>query len=533
VARITDARPAGWAVGIAALLLALLAAVAPPASAQRAEAPRVVETESGPVRGTQEYGYRLFQGIPYAAAPVGDLRFRAPRPVEPWTAVRDATAPGEQCAQLVRRNNPETFGEDCLNLNVWTPAGGNTRRDDLPVMVWIHGGSWVYGTGANYDASKLVLQGDVVVVTINYRLGPIGFLAHPALSAEGGANGSGNLTLQDQQAALRWVRDNIEAFGGDPRRVTIFGESAGASSVCANLVSPASAGLFHRAIAQSYSCAQDYATQAQAEAAGVAFAGRVGCTDAATAAACLRGKSAEQLLRAWTGGAFVAGNGLMPLQPSRALATGSHAQVPLLHGNNRDENRLFVPLSYGTSITAERYEQIVRSLYGANADQILARYPVDAYPSPIIALSTLQTDAPGGLSTCTHIEAYELASVRRRSERVYAYQFRDRTSPPFIDFPNFEDGAMHANELPYLFPRLFGGPLTRAQERLSDAMVGYWTTFARKGNPNGRGLPRWSRYREPRDVLGLALPEQGGIRPVDVAEESNCDFWADLRIGQD
>ena len=510
-----------WAAVVAGVVVAL-ALVAPASAAAQdgATSGRVVQTEDGPVRGTQAYGYRLFQGIPYAAPPVGERRLRAPEPVEPWEGVRDATQPGAQCAQLNRGRNAETFGEDCLYLNVTTPAGGTARASGLPVMVWIHGGSFVFGTGASYDASQLALQGDVVVVTINYRLGPLGFLSHPALEDE-------NLALQDQQAALRWVRDNAQAFGGDPRRVTVFGESAGAAAVCAHLAAPGSAGLFSRAIAQSYSCAQDFATQERAEAAGVAFAERVGCADAATAAECLRGKGAEELLRAWSGGAFAAGGAVLPLQPARALETGNRAQVPLMHGNTRDENTLFAPLSFGASISAERYEEIIRTLYGPVADQVLARYPASAYPSPIAALSRVQTDAPGALSTCTHVRAYELASARP-APRVFAYQFRDRTAPPYVDFPGLEEGAQHATELSYLFPRLLGAPLTREQERLSFAMVAYWTNFARRGTPNASGLPSWPRYRAPRDVLGLALPEQGGIAPVDVAAESNCAFWEDV-----
>ncbi len=521
-------RRAARVLSVAALLLAGLGLSAPVAPAAEPATGRVVETRDGAVRGTQAYGYRLFQGIPYAAAPVGERRFRAPQPVESWTGVRDATQPGGQCAQLNRGRNPETFGEDCLYLNVTTPAGGTARRSDLPVMVWIHGGSFVFGTGANYDASQLALQGDAVVVTVNYRLGPLGFLAHPALSAEQSSEGSGNLALQDQQAALRWVRENVAAFGGSERNVTVFGESAGAAAVCAHVASPRSAGLFARAIAQSYSCADDFATQARAESAGVAFAERVGCADPGTAAACLRGKSAEELLRAWTGGAFVVGGALLPLQPARALETGNRAQVPFMHGNTRDENTLFAPLTFGTSISAARYEEIIRTLYGANAEQVLARYPVTDSPSPIAALSRVQTDAPGALSTCTHVRAYELASARRGSPRVFAYQFRDRTAPPYVDFPGLEEGAQHATELSYLFPRLLGAGLTREQERLSFAMVEYWTNFARRGTPNAGGLPRWPRYRESRDVLGLALPSQGGIRPVDVGAESGCDFWNDL-----
>ena len=449
--------------------------------------------------------------------------------MQPWTGVRDATEPGEQCAQLARRGNRESFGEDCLYLNVATPSGGNTRRDRLPVMVWIHGGSFVFGAGANYDPSKLVLQGDVVVVTINYRLGPLGFLAHPALSAEQPGNGSGNLALQDQQAALRWVRANARAFGGDPRKVTVFGESAGAAAVCANLVSPSAAGLFSRAIAQSYSCAADYATQERAEATGARVAEAVGCTDPATAAACLRSKSAEELLRAWPGGAFVVGGAELPRQPSEALATDQFHRVPLMMGNNLDEMRLYVSLDPATRhLTAEQYEALIREEYGAHADQVLALYPASDYPTPSIALATIRTHSGSVLSTCEHLEAYELASDPPKRARVYAYQFQDRTAPPLVDFPDFDEGAEHAVELNYLFPGLFVSPLTAAQEELSTQMVRYWTNFARSGNPNGRGSPHWPRFHSAADVLALALPEQGGIRPVDIKEASNCAFWESI-----
>lgn len=505
-----------------------------PEAALRAagDSPRVVRTSSGPVRGELQYGYRTFEGIPYATAGSGAQRFRAPQPVQPWAGVRDATEPGPGCAQIQRSRFTGSLEENCLTLNVTTPTGVKGRKN-LPVMVWIHGGSFNAGSGADYDASKLALLGDVVVVTINYRLGPLGFLAHPALSAEAGSAGSGNLALQDTQAALRWVQSNITAFGGNSKRVTIFGESAGAGMVCANLVSPASAGLFSRAIAQSFSCASDFRTQAAAETAGTGLATSVGCTDPATVAACLRQVPLDQLLRASGPVSPNVGSALLPLQPGRALETGFYNRVPLIHGNNRDESRLFTPAVYGASITAEQYEQTVRTLYPNNAGEVLARYPVESYPSPIIALSTLQTDAPFGwpfavLSTCLHVRAYDLASANRAS-RVYAYQFRDRTAPPWLDFPGMEEGAQHATELPYLFPGLFPeARLTAQQERLSRAMVLYWTNFAHSGDPNGSGLPTWPSYRHSHDVLGLDLRAQGGIRPVDVATESNCDFWHDL-----
>jgi len=499
----------------------------------------LVRTADGPVQGLVTGGVRTFEGIPYAAPPVGDLRFQPPVPVEPWSEVRDATGfdPQTQCAQLIRQGNLQTFGEDCLYLNVTTPAGKSGKG--LPVMVWIHGGSWVYGTGYNYDASKLATQGDVVVVTINYRLGPLGFLANPALSAERPAAGSGDYALLDQQAALRWVQDNIQAFGGNPRNVTLFGESAGASSVCANLASPTAEGLFQRAIVQSYSCAQPYATLAQGEVRGQQVATAVGCTDPAAAADCLRATSSQKLLEAWRalgGGAFVVGGQHFPLQPAEAIATDQYNHVKsVMHGNTRDENRLFTPLSYGAGLTAERYVAVVRTLYGTNADAVLAKYPLSAYPSPIVALSTIASDRGSALSTCDHVKGADLLTDPPRPTKTFAYQFRDRTSSPLIPLIPAAlggNGAAHASELPYLFPGLFGTPLNAEQEALSDTMVAYWTSFAKTGNPDtSKQTPDWDRYRQGSGVVqGLDIASAGGVGPVDVARESNCDFWKSLGL---
>ena len=513
----------------AALIAAGAVPTAAAAAAPRPDFGTLVQTEAGAVQGRQLTGFRTFEGIPYAAPPTGARRFLPPRPAPRIRGVLDATEPRGQCAQLVRQANPETFSEDCLHLNVTTPARRGARN--LPVMVWVHGGSFVYGNGANYDASKLAVMGDVVVVTINYRLGPLGFLANPALSAERPQQGSGNLALQDQQAALRWVQANAAAFGGNPRNVTLFGESAGAASVCANLASPASAGLFTRAIAQSYSCAEDFATAAEAEAAGTAFATRVGCTDAARVAACLRSRSSEQLLRAWTSGAFVVGGSLLPLQPAEAVRTGrANRLASFLHGNTQDENRLFTRVSYANPpLTAERYATVVRSLFGDDADAVLAKYPASAYPSPLRALETLQSDAGTRLSTCEHVAAYDLFTAPPRAARTYAYQFQDRTSSPLIPALGPDQGAAHAQELPFLFPGLFGAPLNAEQRALSDAMVQYWTSFAENGRPGGRGTPVWEPYRTGSGVVqALRLQSQGGIVPVDVAEASDCDFFAGL-----
>jgi len=540
--RVPGGAPGRRWVGASALLGAALLASGLTAPAQAAPAPapaaalagaersgsvsRVVQTEQGPVGGTVEQGYRLFQGVPYAADPVGERRFAAPAPAPDRERVLDATARGPQCAQLLRQANEETFEEDCLNLNISTPAGLSARSRNLPVMVWIHGGAWVYGTGANYDGSKLAVQGDVVVVTINYRLGPLGFLNHPAFETD-------NLALLDQQAAMQWVQDNIAAFGGDPRKVTIAGESAGASSVCAQLAAPGAQGLFDKGIAQSLSCTSTLRTAEAADATGIAVAEAVGCEDPATVLACLREVDAEELLRAWQpyGHNFVAGGETLPLQPREAFETDRYAHVPMIMGNNRDELRLYLPLTFGPQVvqlTAAGYEGIVRSRFGDRADEVLGRYPVTRYDAPVYALAAVLSDYGSTLSTCSHVDAYDTLSDPPRPSRVYAYQFRDRTAAPLIEVPGYKEGAEHATELPYLFPGLFGGPLTAAQERLSDQMVGYWSSFVRTGNPNAgqSDAPRWPRYGDSRDVLALAQPRQGGIRTLDVGRTSRCGFWS-------
>ncbi|RVX38542.1 para-nitrobenzyl esterase [Nonomuraea polychroma] len=506
----------------AVTILLLTTALAAPAAAD-ARSPALVRTDKGVVKGEVLQDHRAFRGIPYAEPPVGELRWKAPRPARSWAGVRDATAPAAQCAQpATPYGGQASYGEDCLYLNVSAPRHG-TR---LPVMVWVHGGGNTTGSSALYDLSKLVVEGDVVVVSVNYRLGVLGWLAHPALEA-GERYQAGNYGLLDQQAALRWVRRNIAGFGGDPGNVTVFGESAGSADICALLASPTAAGLFHKAIGQSYSCAYPTRTEAGAEASAVTFAQQVGC--AADAVACLRALPVKTLVDAFQDPnpyAVAGGDQVLPAQPHEAIASGRFNRVPVMHGNNLDEMRLFVT----DPISEAEYAAYVRQTFGAAADAILARYPAASYPDPRTALATVLTDFGGPLATCGHQDALRLFA--RAGVPTYGYQFADRTAPPLIDVPGFEEGAAHAAELPYLFPGLFGGPLNAEQERLSDAMVAYWTSFARDGRPHAATrAPRWPRFRTSGDVLSLA-PGAGGIRPVDTAVPSNCAFWASLPISR-
>ncbi|MGW0579460.1 carboxylesterase/lipase family protein, partial [Streptomyces sp. NPDC002920] len=355
--------------GASALCLAVVGLL--PATAS-ASAPAVVSTDKGAVRGATAYGVERFLGIPYAAAPTGSLRWKPPQSPARWTGIREATDFGDPCPVLPSGNGPRSETEDCLDVNVWRPSGVRAGAR-LPVHVFIHGGGLTNGSGSQNDESKLVRETGVIGVSLNYRLGAFGFLGLPALTEEGGE--SGNYGFMDQQAALRWVQRNIAAFGGNPREVTIDGESAGGWSVCGHLVSPGSRGLFARAMIQSGSCPSG--PQARAEAAGTAFARSAGCdgTDRAAVLDCLRSASAGTLLDAsgtFSSG-FVDGTPTFPIPAREALDSGRFARVPVVVGATRDEGRTF---SAGyTGAGKEAYLAFVQGTAGDRADEVLARYP--------------------------------------------------------------------------------------------------------------------------------------------------------------
>ena len=510
---------------VAAVVLG--ASVVIPAAAD----PSVVRTESGAVRGTVGGDHRSFEGIPYAAPPVGDLRWAPPHSAAAWTGVRDATRPGADCPQTAGfLGDPQSDDEDCLYLNVTTPRRTSGRR--LPVMFWVHGGGFYSGSGRLYDPAKMAAKGDVIVVTLNYRLGVFGFLDHPSLDA---GHLSGDFGLEDQQAALRWVRRNASSFGGDPGNVTLFGESAGGASTCSHLASPASAGLFQRAIIQSGPCTittqwpyadGTWVPRPRADAArqGVAVAAKLGCADARTAVACLRAKPVSALLDASDGGQGygpAAGGGVLPVLPATALATGRFAKVPVIQGTTRDEHRTFVAaieLFTGHTLTADEYPQELTGAFGsAKAAKVLARYPLRDYGSPSEALSAVYTDSAWA---CT-----ALATDRALSRRVptYAYEFTDADAAWAKDTPgpSFPTGAFHASELQFLFDDAqFPGPRTADERRLSDQMIAYWTNFAHTGDPNGPSTPTWPRF-EASSVHAL-----GSSGPIDLGREHQCGFWS-------
>ncbi|OPC79615.1 carboxylesterase [Embleya scabrispora] len=494
----------------------------------------VVRTDAGAVRGRADSTARVFQGIPYAAPPVGDLRWASPQRAEPWRGVRDAGKPGNRCAQAAGLIDEPSTTEDCLFLNVTTPRATGKRK--LPVMVWIHGNGFISGAAALYGAQRMAADGDVIVVSPNYRLGVFGFLAHPALDHGKARNLSGNFGLEDQQAALRWVQRNAAAFGGDPGNVTIFGESAGGTSVCAQLAAPSSAGLFHRAIVQSAQCTGEKwspgpATwfplpRADRRKNGLEVAANVGCANPATAAACLRAKPAGELAK-WSdvgiGSGPTVGGGFLPLGPERAFATGRFNRVPVMQGTTRDEHRLFtaaIEVATGEVTTADSYREQLAAVFGpADLQRVLARYPVAEFHSPGEALSEVVTDWAWG---CT---AQDRDRALAAHTPVYAYEFADETAPWFATLPrpDFPTGAFHGAELQYLFDdKQLPGPQTPAQPQLSTTMISYWTRFAATGNPNSSGQPRWMPFRGDGWVQSLATTTIG---PTDRNAEHQCAFW--------
>jgi carboxylesterase type B len=501
---------------LASLAFAAVLTVPGGAAYHHAPAP-VVHTDKGAVQGVRDHGVDSFLGVRYAAAPVGRLRWRPPQPVAPWRGVVRATAYGNRCAAAASTNGARTEAEDCLFVNVQRPTGLRTG-DHRPVYVFIHGGGLVNGSSNQADMAAVVRQTGAVGVSFNYRLGVLGFLGFAGLTAEGGE--SGNYGFQDQQAALRWVQRNIGAFGGDPRRVTVGGESAGGWSVCGHLTAPGSRGLFAQAMMQSGSCLSR--TEAQAETSGAALASAVGCADVA----CLRRTPVSALIDAPASSfALVRGTPTLPADPAVAVASGHFARVPVVIGSNRDEGRTFAQGFIGR--TRSDYTDYVTSTYGSSAPAVLARYPWPARSDEFTAaylVGAIMTDsgAVGGIGGCAD---RRLTRDLAHWTRTFAYEFDHRTGPGLTPIPGYVWGAGHAAELAYLFPSFDNGTpiaptFNAAERRLARDMKAAWIRFASSGTP---GWPSYNRTR-----VFFSLRAGGHSIPISdaaFAVEHQCAFW--------
>ena len=545
-------------IGLSSALLLLCQ----PSGANAASIDAKVSTDKGVVEGFKQSGLLEFLGIPFAAPPIGNLRWRPPAEHAAWQTPKSAKSFGPTCAQITELGvfaGPANSNEDCLYLNVYTPAVTTTEK--LPVIFWIYGGGNVDGESNDYDGSKMANMGHTVVVTINYRLNLFGFLAHPALDGEGHL--FGNYGLLDQQSAMRWVRRNIAAFGGDPGNITVGGQSAGASDTGLNLISPYAAGLFDRAIIESGAAYLAVAPLATAEAKATAFSVAAGCgsgTDAATAA-CLRQLPASTIV-ALSGtpsanGPYIAGTmidgQIVPSGAASAFAAGRFTHMPIMNGSVEDEGDFFIAIQEYFSgpprraITKTDVETYVAGVFGGNAgpggsppaypqgtvQRILSEYPSYAYTKPQLRLDAIETDVM--VCRTQHADHLLVGQVP-----VYAYEFQDRTAPfYFPTLPGFTSLAYHTSDIQYLFPLWHGGDLGTPhmlhgkQQTLSNELVTAWTNFAWTGNPNAHGQTPWPEYKNNKNAasfLAENIPVLTTFSDNSFTAEHKCAFWNDLLV---
>lgn len=518
-----------FAMTILSIVLAMVSGANDANTSTAATPTKPLAIEQGKIRGLVVGDIHAYKGIPYAAPPVGELRWRPPQPARGWEGVRDCFAFGPGCPQrispimaAVPLASVAKLSEDCLTLNVFRPA--DDAKAKRPVMVWIHGGGYTEGASCQglYDGAALARRG-VVVVTINYRLGPFGFWAHPALSRESPANASGNFGLMDQIEALRWVQKNVAAFGGDPDRVTIFGESAGGGSVLCLLVSPQAKGLFHRAISQSAPemtlprLRESFLGRESGEDLGRRLVAQCGVSDHADTGA-MRRIPVETLVRVSPSLEVVnrepdidslylplgpiVDNHVIPEDPNDAIAHGRAHRVPLLIGNTRDEFTLFL-LFAKVPKDKSAYEKAIRAGFGEAADRVLERYPAGASAKEIRAVSVrLLTDYVYGAQT-RHAALNAVAT----GQPTFRYVFSREST--FL-MPGVAR-AHHGCEIPYVFGVEL--PLKHDwDKRLAEATQRYWVNFATTGDPNGPGLPPWPGFDSPSKPT-LELGDSIEVRP--------------------
>ena len=524
-------------------MLAVMVASQPLRAQDQAGCPGPVKTTEGPIQGMVEpdSGACAWKGIPYAQPPVGELRWRAPRPPAAHEGVWEAKELGFACPQsenLTSGGEARGFDEDCLTLNIWSPA----RSGTFPVMVFIHGGGFMQGTGTYemYNGGRLAAEREVVLVTINYRLGNFGYLALPELTAEDPDNLSGNYGLLDQIRALEWVRDNIAGFGGDPHNVTIFGQSAGAMSVAYLLVSPRAAGLFHRAgilsgpfdlirpLAEGY----DY---------GRVLTLQVGCAQAPDPLACLRAQPTPAFVGKAQNMMFAGGPSLMPridgkiipAAPLELLRAGKYHRVPVMVGSTRDELRLYSLMIPGMGAwPRSTVNTLMRWIAGPKQSEIMALYDYHDFRRPVDLLVRALSDA--AISSKAWLTAETLAASGASDVFYYRFDWDDTRFPHKM-------GAFHGLDLPLIFgalsinsnlaKMLANNKAVASGLPLSEDMMSYYTNFARTGDPNGPGLTAWPRYNTT-DRPRLVFDNPVTADPLPPTELNRYQYFASQRVDE-
>jgi len=485
-----------------------------------AQSPGPVKVEGGSVQGTVEDGLAVYRGIPFAAPPVGDLRWRAPQPVAKWDGVKQADKFAASCIQGMRNAAPGGQGpamsEDCLYLNVWSPA--KSANDRIPVLVWIYGGGFNAGATSepNYSGEKLAKKG-VVLVSIAYRVGQMGFLAHPQLSAESENHASGNYGLLDMIAGLQWVQKNIAAFGGDPHRVTIFGESAGGIAVSMLCASPLAKGLFHGAISQSGGSfgpprpttfpGENLKRLADAERSGETFARNAGASSIAE----LRKLTADKIPAGGRGQGMawpIIDGWVIPDDQYKLYEAKRYNDTPILVGYNSDEGQSFSPPR-----TPEDYVTAVKARYGPYADSLLK-----AYPSGSGTVAKTARDLTRDAAFGWHTWIWARLQTQTGKSKVFYYCFDQHPDYP-ADSPRAGYGSPHGADVAYIFQHLNASnpQIGKSDFEISEAMATYWTNFAKRGDPNGPGVPEWPAFRDA-DPVVMYLAQTPHTGPVPSAD---------------
>lgn len=514
--------------------LTVLASVAPGTAAISDP----VRLDSGPIAGTagKDPAVRVYKGIPFAAPPVGNLRWSPPMPVKPWTEVRNADQFGNMCMQAAgggrggqdkgkgKGKNAETkapdagprISEDCLYLNVWTAAQSAGER--RPVMVWIHPGGYTSGSGSSpgYDGEALAKKG-VVLVTINYRLGIFGFFSHPELTQLSDRRGAGNFAFMDQTAALKWVQNNIIQFGGDPRRVTVFGNSAGSASISNLVASPQTKGLFARAAAQSGAwmglSAAPMRTLSDAEQAGVKTAESMGAHSLAE----LRAKPAEEVLKAGRGGGPVIDGWFLPQDPATIFAQNKQNDVPTLLGSNKDEGTFFLQ-----DTTAAAYVERIQKRFGDSAKAFLQLYPAGSDAEASASQLAAFRDELGFV-----MRNWANVQTKTGKSKVFLYYFTHE--PPSAGAGARGSGATHGSEAQFVFGNLLGNRAwTDVDREVSATLSDYWINFATTGDPNGKDLPKWAAFDAKKNDRPMALGDKAEPGPPpNAAQIAFFQAWYD------